>query len=152
MNTAPNAKLVALVFLGLLLTCSCKPRISSDEFEAHENQVFSAYCTNDIRIAEKSLLDGLQALSKYKSSKIEGIDFDAREALYHEGLFLIYRRTHETNKMDVEFRNSFECMARSRQRWGQVPPPSMTYDEFADQLDMREHGTNVRWKTNQVVP
>jgi hypothetical protein len=152
MKTAPHTIIVTLAFGGLLLTCSCKPQISSDEFEAHENRVFSTNCTNDIRVAEKSLLDGLQDFSRYKSSKIEGVDFDAREALYHEGLFLIYRKMHETNKMDIEFRESFDCMARSRRRWRQSPPPSMTYDEFANQLDLRDCETNVRWKTNQVVP
>ncbi|MGA3163004.1 MAG: hypothetical protein ABSD77_02220 [Verrucomicrobiota bacterium] len=135
-----------------VIVTSCKTKMTTQEFNNHQNKVFSDYCTNDVRAAEKTLLDDLQTLSKYESNHLEGtdfrIDFDAAKSLDHERLFLIYRKTHETNKMEFEFQQSLGCLARSNNKWRLPPPPSMTHDEFAQKIEKREHGANVRWKTN----
>jgi hypothetical protein len=143
-------KYLAYIFLVILIgiVSSCKRKMTAEVYTKHENEVLSAYCTNDVRAAEKTLLDHLKTIPEYESNHVEGIDFDAAKALDHERLFLIYRKTHETNNMEFEFQQSMDCMARSRQSWKLSPPPSMTYDEFARKLDMREQTANVRWKTN----
>jgi hypothetical protein len=122
--------------------------MTTEDYTQHEKEEWTDYCTNDVRAAEKTLLDHLKTIPEYKSNHVEGIDFDAAEALDHERLFLIYKKTHETNKMEFEFQQSMDCMARSRHNWGESPPPSITYDEFARELDTREQKANVRWKTN----
>jgi len=128
--------------------------MSDKEFNDYRDARFSAYCTNDVYAAERTLLGDLQTLSEWESNRVEGtdfkIDYDARKALDHEGLFLIYRKTHETNKMEFEFQQSMDYMAQSRHNAGETPPPSITYDEFARELEMREQKANVRWKTNAI--
>lgn len=142
-------RVVTLGIMLLLALAACsKPKITTKEFEAYESRIWAAYCTNDIHAAQKALLHGLQGVSTHESNHVKGIDFDADKALYHERLFLIYRRLGETNKMKAEFEKSMECMSRSRRRWGEPPPPAMTYNEFARELDYRERNVNVRWKTN----
>ena len=135
-----------VILIGIV--SSCKRKMTTEDYTQREAEELSAYCTNDVRAAEKTLLDHLKTIPEYESDHIEGIDFDAAKALDHERLFLIYRKTHETNKMKFEFQQSMDCMARSRQNWKLSPPPSITYDEFARELDMREQKANVRWKTN----
>jgi hypothetical protein len=122
--------------------------MTTEDYTKHETEELSAYCTNDVRAAEKTLLDHLKAIPEYESDHVEGIDFDAAKALDHERLFLIYRKTHETNKMEFEFQQSIDYMARSSRNWGHPPPVILSYDEFAKALDMREQKANVRWKTN----
>lgn len=139
-------KLFALILI--MICTSCKSKMTRETFTNDMNQVFSVYRANDIRAAEKALLDGLQTVSRYESTKTEGLDFDAGKALLHERLFLIYRNTHETNKMVIEFQKSMECTSRSRRRWGEPLGPAMSYEEFAQKLDLRERGANVAWKTN----
>ena len=135
------------LFLIIALT-SCKSKMTAKSFRDREVKIFSAYCTNDVRQAEKALLEGLQVVSEYESKDIEGIDFDAAKAIYHERLFLIYRKLHETNKMAFEFQESMKCMVQSRRRRGLDPEPASSYDDFAEKLDLREQRANVRWKTN----
>jgi hypothetical protein len=128
---------------------SCKPEISSQEFNAYENKYYSAYCTNDIRGAEKALLDGLKAISEYQRNyTVRGTDFDGHKASFHERLFLIYQATHETNKMDGELRQSIEYVNRSRQAQ-HLPLLAMTDKEFAGKLENLDHGKDVHWKTNK---
>ena len=134
---------IKLFVLILILVCpSCRSKRTA------KNKVRSLYCTNDILVAEKALLEGLQALPRYEAEHIEGVDFNAIKALYHERLFLIYRKLGETNRMTSEFQLSMEYLGRSRHRWGEPPPPTMNYDEFAQKLDWRERGLPVNWKTS----
>ncbi len=112
----------------------------------------ATYCTNDVRKAEQILLEDLKTIPEYESNHIEGIDFDEAKALDHERLFLIYRKTHETNKMEYEFQQSMDCIDRSRRNWKLPPLPYVTYEDFAKELNMRERGVNVRWKTNVISP
>jgi hypothetical protein len=137
-----------LLLVTFVICTSCKPKMTTEDYTQHEKEEWTAYCTNDVRAAEKALLDHLKTIPEYQSNHVEGIDFDEAKALDHEGLFLIYRKTHETNKMEFEFQQSMDCMAQSRHNWKLSPPPSITYDEFAKELDMREQRANVRWKTN----
>lgn len=135
-----------VILIGIV--SSCKRKATTDDYTKHETEELSAYCTNDVRAAEKTLLDHLKTIPEYENDHVEGIDFDEAKALDHERLFLIYRKTHETNKMEFEFQQSMDCLARFAQNWKLSPPPSITYDEFARELDLREQKANVRWKTN----
>lgn len=135
--------------IALIVICaSCQRSLTPESFSDFEKNAFAAYCTNDIQAAEGSLLNGLQTISEYESQHVAGIDFDSARGLFHERLFLIYLQTHETNKMMLEFQKSMECMARSKRRWGESPPPVMSYEEFAKKLNSRERNVNVGWKTN----
>jgi hypothetical protein len=123
--------------------------MSSREFNARENDYFAAYCTNDIRGAEKALLDGLNSVSEHeKYYRVEGTDFNAHRASFHERLFLIYQATHETNKMEAELRQSIEGVNRSRQS-RQLSPVTMSDNDFARSLENLDRGKKVRWKTNE---
>jgi hypothetical protein len=142
---------VSVFSLMMVMICaSCKQKMTTEDYTQRENEELSAYCTNDIRAAEKTILDHLKTIPEYENDHVEGIDFDAAKALDHERLFLIYRKTHETKKMEFEFQQSMDYMAQSRHNAGETPPPSITYDEFARELDMREQKANVGWKTNVI--
>jgi hypothetical protein len=137
--------------LAVFIT-SCKTKMTMREFNSHQEKVFSAYCTNDVNAAERALLADLQTISGWESNHLEetdfNIDYDASKARDHERLFLIYQMTHETNKMEFEFQQSLECMARSRNNRGEQSPAAITPDEIAKGLEKLEQNANVRWKTN----
>lgn len=141
---APNWSALVLI----IVFSSCRPSPTTKDYSKFEKRVFAAYCTNDIRAAERALIDGLQTVDQFERRHVEGIDFDAAKALLHERLFLIYLKTHKTNKMTLEFQQSMECLARSDRRWGLPPPPNMSYQTLAQKLNWRERNANVRWKTN----
>ena len=142
---------ILLVCISVATVNSCARKMTTDEFNNYRVKVFEAYCTNDVDAAENALLDGLKTLSKLEKDGIERIDFDAVKATFHDGLFLIYRRTHQTNKMVFEFEQIVDCLARSSRSRGLPPPPSITYDELANAIERVERNANVRWKTNIVV-
>lgn len=141
---------IAYIFgLILLLACvSCRERVTTREFDEHEHQIFLAYCTNDIHAAEQVLLGDLKNIQKYKNDHLPGIDFDSAESTIHERLFLIYRKLHETNKMEIEFEQNNECIARSRQHWKLPPVHAGSYESLAEAMNKLERNANVRWKTN----
>jgi hypothetical protein len=143
------------ILMLAVITTSCKTKMTMQEFRNHDEEVFSAYCTNDVNAAENALLTDLQTISGWESNHLEGtdfnIDYDALKASAHERLFLIYRATHETNKMEFEFQQSLHCMARSRNSRG-VPPLSITPDDIVKGLEKLEGNANVRWKTNIDLP
>ncbi len=140
-----------LTFVVALVMCSsCKPKMSSQEFNNYQDRYFAAYCTNDIRGAERALLDGLESISNYENNyTIEGTDFYAHRATYHERLFLIYQATHETNKMESELQLSLACVNQSRQSQ-HLPPLDMTAREFSEKLHNLDVGQNVQWETNKI--
>jgi hypothetical protein len=144
MKTSFVLLLTAIIIAG----ASCKRELTTEDYTKQENDTWLAYCTNDVRAAEKALLDHLKIIPQFESNHVEGTDYDGAKALDHEGLFLIYRKTHETNKMEFEFQQSMEYLARYRHTWKIPPPPPITYDEFARELDMREQRADVKWKTN----
>jgi hypothetical protein len=133
--------------LAIIVT-SCARETATQFSEEHSRRIQAAYCTNDVRSAERSLLEDLRTVDGFESNHLKGMDYDALRATDHERLFLIYRKTHETNKMEAEFQYSIDCIARSSRRWGGPPPPVMTYDEFAQKIEFVEHDLDVRWKTN----
>ena len=67
-------------------------------------------------------------------------------AVTHERLFLIYRKTQETNKMEIEFGKSMESLKRYTQRAGLPPPTNFTYEVLADKMERSERGLDVKWK------
>ena len=105
--------------------------------------------------AERALLNDLKILDKWEANHIEGrhfrIDYPGCKALDHEGLFLIYRYARETNKMELEFQRSIDCLSQSCRSQGLPALPSVSYDEFAREIEMREHKIDVRWKTNDFI-
>ena len=129
---------------------SCKQKTAYEKAVDHELKIDSAYCTNDVRAAEKVLLTDLKTISEYEKNRVGGYDFDMAKATRHERLFLIYRKTHETNKMEFEFEQSLECINRSNQRRGLPPPIRISYEEFAKKLEKADSGLNVRWMTNDL--
>jgi len=141
---------IFIVILAVSVT-SCKTKMTSQEFRDHDKKVFSAYCTNDVNAAADALLKDLQTISEWESNHLEGtdfnIDYDACKAIDHKRLFLIYRATHETNKMEFEFQQSLDCMARSSNSRG-VQQLSITPDDIVKGFEKLEANANVRWKTN----
>jgi hypothetical protein len=87
-----------IMSLAIIVT-SCARETATQFSEEHSRRIQAAYCTNDVRAAERSLLEDLQTVDGYESNHLKAIDFDAARALDHERLFLIYRKTLETNKM-----------------------------------------------------
>jgi hypothetical protein len=141
---------IFILMLAAIVT-SCKTKMTMHELNNHEEKVFLAYCTNDVNAAEQTLLADIQTISEWESNHLEGagfnIDYDALRARDHERLFLIYRATHETNKMKFEFQQSSDCMARSRNS-RRVPELSIVPDDIVKGFEKLESNANVRWKTN----
>jgi hypothetical protein len=108
-------------------------------------EIDTQYCTNDVRAAESALLQYLQKLSAQEVNHVKGIDFDMAKAMTHERLFLIYRKTGETNKAQAQFEESMEYLRRFSRRNG-LPAPTNTPDAFAEALERSERGMDVRWK------
>src|SRR5450432_315731 len=110
------------LLLLLVTVVSCKRETAFQKAGDHFLELQSAYCTNDIRGAESTLLNDLQMLSQYESNHVQSIDFDMARAMDHERLFLIYRKTHETNKMEFEFQKSIELLNQEGQKWKSPEP------------------------------
>jgi len=139
-------KWIALFPLALTICASCEQKMSSEKFKSREDAYWAAYFTNDIHGAQKALLNGLNAVDAYENHyTIEGIDFNAARAAFHERLFLIYQATHETNKMESELRQSIGLVNQSRASQ-HVPPLNMSDQEFAAKLENLDVGKDVRWK------
>ena len=98
--------------------------------------------------AERALLDDLQTISTWESNHVADFaDYDACKLRDHERLFLIYRATHATNKMEYEFQQSLKCLNDSRTRW-KSPPANLTPADIVSGLEKIESNVNVQWKTN----
>jgi hypothetical protein len=142
---------IFILFLAMVVT-SCKTKMTMQEFNDHEEKVFSAYCTNNVNAAESVLLTDLQTISGWESNHLEGtdfnIDYNALKARDHERLFLIYRMTQQTNKMEFEFQQSCEYLARSKNSHGESPSSPITPDDIISDLQKLEQSANVQWKTN----
>jgi hypothetical protein len=120
--------------------------MANKEFNAREDTFWSAYRTNDLQGAEKALLDGLKSLPTYeKNYTVDGIDFNAHRAFFHERLYLIYQATQDTNRMESELRESMNFVNQSRASW-HLPAIQMTQKEFASALTNLDQGKDVRWK------
>jgi hypothetical protein len=143
-----------LILIWFVSSCGSK-RIADKDFIKYRHNLSLNYCTNNLQIAKSALLADLQIMSEWQSNNIEGtdfqIDYDVCKALDHERLFLIYRKTGETNEMEHEFRQSLECLELSRRAHAKPPLPPVTEDELAKEIDMFEHNVNVRWKTNIIL-
>ena len=111
------------LFVALLcgMAISCKKETALQKAQNQFLNVEAAYCTNDVRGAEKALIDHLPTLSREESNQVRGIDYDMARAIVHERLFLIYRKTHETNKMKLEFEESMQHLRRFDEKNG-LPP------------------------------
>lgn len=123
--------------------------MSSEEYNAEEQQYYVAYATDNVHQAEITLLDAVKWVSRCEEvyGRIPGIDLAASKAAFHERLFLIYEATHDTNKMESELRQSIECIKQSRQSRGL---PAFTENEsvVASQIHNLDNGKTIQWKTN----
>ena len=129
----------------MILFISCKKETDEEKALEHFHKLYSAYCTNDIQGAERALLDDFQTLSEYESNRLDTIDYDMARAIDHEELFLIYARTHQTNKMESEFHKSMECLSRYDERL-KLPLQSFTYETLSNDVERSDRGIDVRWK------
>ena len=140
-----NIRKFALILLSVALVASCKNKNSSVTTRNEFSKAEAAYCTNDIKGAENALINYLQLLSIEQRRQMKGIDYDSARAMTHYRLFLIYRKSQETNKMKSEFEQSIEYMRSNSQRLGQ-PAPKLTYDSLATTVERLDQGLDVRWK------
>jgi hypothetical protein len=140
-------KSAVILFPIVLFACfGCNSTVTREDVRKYENQVFSAYFTNDIHHAESALLKGLETIAAYeKCGDIDGVDFNAHKAMFHERLFLIYQKQQETNKAELEFRRSMDCINLSRRSYG-APPLSYTRIEFEQMMKNLDPGRNIRWQ------
>ena len=106
-----------------------------------------AYRTNGPRGAEAALLEYLQELNHHESNRVKGVNFDLARALAHERLFLIYRKTGETNKMNAEYQRSIEHLIKHAQTTGGDVPTNITFEWLAERTERSERGLPVKWKT-----
>ena len=136
---------LAILFVGILGN-SCSKQTSSHIASDELSRVEAAYCTNDIDGAERALKEHLKALSEEENNQLKGIDYDMARAITHQRLFLIYRKTHETNKMEIEFKNAIKSLSQAKKKVGLPPPPVITYDDFAALIERSERMEDVKWK------
>jgi len=80
-----SAKLFVVVLCGMAI--SCKKETALQKAQNQFLNVEAAYSTNDIRGAEKALMDHLQILSQEESNHVRGIDYDMARTIAHERLF-----------------------------------------------------------------
>jgi hypothetical protein len=132
------------------MVSSCRQKSDSEIITEHFAKIDSAFCTNDVREAEKAVLADFDTISEYESNHIKGLDFDVARAQNHERLFLIYRKTHETNKMAFEFEQSMESLSQSAKKWGLPPPMRVSYEDFAGKLEKNGRWRRARWMTNDL--
>ena len=104
-----------------------------------------AYRTNSVDGAVWVLRGYLDTLAFEESNHVEGTDYEMARAITHERLFLIYRKTGDTNKMESEFKASIECLDQFKRTHG-IAPTNFTYDSLAAILEKSERGLDVRWK------
>lgn len=145
-----NIMRLSFLFSGyvLVMCSSCKPSMSSQQFNAEEDKFFATYSTGNVHQAETALLDGLNWVSKHEGEyRIPGTDFAAHKAMFHERLFLIYQATHDTNKMESELRQSIECVNQSNVSQG-LPALTNSESDFATKLHNLDSGKSIRWQTN----
>jgi hypothetical protein len=141
--TQPQGWIIALALLAGATACAKKPYQIA---RAHASSAESAYCTNNIREAEKAMIAYLNTITEDESKRRGGIDYYMARATTHERLFLIYRKQHDTNKVESEFRQSLEWLDRYKKRVGIPPTTNLTHEAFAALLERSERGLEVRWK------
>ena len=137
-----------LVTLSLGLSVSCKKHSAKIYDQLYKMEM--AYSTNDIRAAERSLLDYLKLLSQEESNSVKGLDYDMGRAITHARLFLIYRKLGDTNNVELHFREWLENLGRFDKR-NNLPPPELTQEILAEKMDRFDKDLNVRWKTNTTI-
>jgi len=131
-----------LLYIFLIATVSsCQHEVSTREIISERSTLHAAYLTNDLQAAEGIFYSDLRTLSNWQSNHVKGIDFNACQALDHQGLFFIYRKAHLTNQMNVEFQLCIISVDASRRLYGLPPEPAVTMDELATAIANRERIT-----------
>lgn len=145
-------KFSIIVLFFVIFCMSCSKKLSVKDFEKFQHKTFLLYSTNNIYAAEKALKNALKVIPTFEKNHVKGIDYDDYRSVIHDRLFLIYKTLNETSNMDYEFQQSRLFLARSLRRSGLPPPPVVSYNELAKEINMVEHGADVQWKTNNVTP
>jgi hypothetical protein len=123
----------------------CKQETPAQKAIKNFNAVEMSYRTNNIRGVEKTLLNYIHVLSDEESNRVTSIDFDMTLARVHQRLFLIYRKTRETNKMEHHYQESIKYMRKYSEKIGYnyVQP---SHEALAAGIEKGESGLNVKWK------
>lgn len=131
-----------ILYIFLIATViSCRHEVSTREIISERSTLHAAYLTNDLQAAEDIFFNDLRTLSNWQSNHAMGIEFNACQALDHQGLFFIYRKAHLTNQMNAEFQLCISSVNASRRHFGLPPEPTVTMDELATAIAKRERIT-----------
>ena len=79
---------------AIAVVCSCRHEVTTKELVSERSKLHAAYFTNDLQAAENIFFSDLRTLSNWQSNHVSGIEFNACQALDHQGLFFIYRKAH----------------------------------------------------------
>ena len=112
-------------------------------------RVDAFYRTNDIRIAEKALLEHRQDLIKKRDTELKGIDYDTALAIANGRLFLIYKSLGESNKAQQFFRQSADSFNNRRKKHG-VELEKFSEELLTEKIEKWDSTSSVGWRTNTI--
>jgi hypothetical protein len=139
-----NLAVTAVATALLLSDPACKVETPEQKSLRQYNEMETAYANADLQTVERVLTNYLQTISDEENHRVKGKDYQMAKTIVHERLFLIYRHTGETNKMQHEFDQSMEWLGRFNRYHGR-PPPTFTVDSLAAVLEKSESGKE-KWK------
>lgn len=134
-----------LVLLIISMASACRESSSSPAYTSYE-EMESAYRTNTLREVERMLHTYLVRIGEGPADAASGIDIDMLRADAHQRLFLIYRKTGETNNMNAHFAKAMEYLNKFNRRVN-LPVVTNSLDSLAAALEKAEAGIAVRWRT-----
>ena len=135
----------ALIAIVAGIAISCRGQTPEQKAFRRYEAMELGYRTNSADGAVRVLTDYLVTLAMEESNHIKGTDYEMARAEAHERLFLIYRKTGDTNKMEAEFRSSMEWLDRFKRTHG-ITPTNFTYESLAATLERSERGLDIGWK------
>ncbi len=134
-----------ILAVSLLVLCSCDKKGASEKATEHFLKFEVVYQSEDVREAEKALLEYRQDTIDARQQGRKGIDFEQALAIADARLFLVYETIGDTNKSERFFRNSVEAFKRSAASKGHEPP-EFNHAKLRALIDKFDQGLEVKWK------
>ncbi|MEQ2005725.1 MAG: hypothetical protein ABMA26_02915 [Limisphaerales bacterium] len=94
-----RAKLTGVIgFLAICLMACVPPTSSLSDIEKRDAKFLAAYCSVDVHVAEKGLLDYVKEFEGLQQRGVVGWDYDHVFKVAHARLAVLYKQTGRTNE------------------------------------------------------
>lgn len=141
-------KMTGFAFLFVVYLAACGPSTEpGPELEKRAKRFLAAYCSTDVKEAEKGLLDDVKEYEELQRRGVVGLDYDHAFKLNHFRLAVLYKQTGRTNEALHHFHKGLSHRNTAQvRREGNVFTGSL--DEVEAGILKLDAALDVKWRKN----